>query len=295
MAEKDDDIDLGLVFTKIGHVFTSLWDFLLTVFQIAKKRWGLLLLCSLLGAGTGAGLFLVAKPVYCATLTLSSKTLSNDFCADIINNLELIIKDNSPELLAKTLKIDVIDAKAIKGLAFDNYDEKLKKKYEDKDTIVLGLPFRVNASAFNNTVFFTLQNSLVNYLEDNEYALKRKQIKIKNTMMLRANIKKQISQLDSLKFKITADVSPRGTASGFVFGQPIDPINIFKEETDLFENDLELSKELSLIENIQIIQGFQPRDKPDSPRLIKYIVLFLSGFFILGLIISLLLERKKHR
>ncbi len=111
--------------------------------------------------------------------------------------------------------------------------------------------------------------------------------------MLRKKLEVEMHQMDSLKFVIASNMAPRGTQTGFVFGQPIDPINMFKEGINLFKEDLLLNQELELIDNIQVIQDFVPRAKPDSPRLVKNIVLFGAGSFLLGLILAFYLERKK--
>lgn len=297
-ANPQEEIDLRFLYRKIKESFSNLWGFLkntiINIFTLLQKRWGFIFIFCLLGAGAGAGLYYVIRPVYSSTIVLSSATLRNDYCADLVYNLDLFIRDRTPDALAKKLKISVASAKSIKDLEFDNYDEKLKKKYENKDTIVLGLPFKIRAYAYSNVVFDTLEPALVNYMENNEYALKRKEIKIANLKSLKEKINSNIHQLDSLKLIVAANMLPRGIQqNGFVFGQPIDPMNMFKEEINLFKEDLSIRKDLQLSDNIQIIQDFVPRTKPDYPRL--RINVPIGGFigFILGLIIAFYLEKRK--
>ena len=131
-SNKNDEIDLLLILSKIKFLFASIWSFLSSIYYIALKRWSLLLLCSVPGISIGIALFFYMKPVYISTLTVSSNALSNDFCSDIIEDLELIIKDKTPDLLAEKLKIDANIANQIKEIEFQNYDEKLKKLYKDQ-------------------------------------------------------------------------------------------------------------------------------------------------------------------
>ena len=292
-SNKSEEIDLILIFSKIKLAFVNFGNFFLNIFRIALKRWVLLLIISLLGAGIGIGLFFLAKPVYISSFTLSSNTLSNDFCADIIEDLELIIKDNTPEVLAKKLKIDTTIAKEINALEFQNYDEKLKKLYKDKDTVVLGRPFKIIAYTYNNKIFSALQKALVDYLENNEYALKRKELKMNNILLMREKLKGEIHQLDSLKFVVAANLLPRGSTNGFVFGQPLDPINVYKEGINLFQDDLNLNSNLVLIDNIQVIKDFSPRAKQDSPKLVRNIVIYGFVLFVIGLIFVFFLEKKE--
>ena len=292
---KNDEIDLVMIFSKIKSLFVGFGNFIVNTFLIARKRWLLLLCFCVFGAGVGIGVFIYSTPIFSSSLILSSSTLRNDFCSDIIDNLEEIIKDNTPEQLAKTLKIDIASAKEIQKLEFDNYDEKLKNIYKDKDTIVLGRPFRIKATVYNTDVFPALQKGLVNYLESNEYSLVRKKIKTDNILLMKSKIQKQLYQLDSLKFVVTQNLVPRGNQTGFVFGQPIDPINVYKEEINLFQDDLNLSNDLILIDNIQVIQDFSPRLRPDSPRLMRNIIIFGMLAFLTGLLYAIYLETKRKK
>ena len=288
-----DEIDFRMVYNGAKGIIAALWDSIVAVFLFAKKRWAFMLIFSVLGLGCGAGLFKITKPTYISTLTLSSNVLANDYCADIIQELELIVGDDTPKLLAQKLKIDTNSAKAIKRIEFFNYDEKLKEKYKDKDTIVLGRPFKIKVSAFSNTVFDTLQVAIVNYLENNEYATKRKEIKKQENIMMRQKINEEIKQLDSLKEIVSSSLAPRGNSSGFVFGQPIDPVNIYKEGIIFFQKELDLNKEMVLMDNIQVISDFSARDKPDSPRLFKNLTLGIIAGFLFGLVIAVMLEKRE--
>lgn len=296
-SSNNEEIDLRYVFMKLGKLISGLWNAIITFIsnciQILKKRWGLIIIFFLIGTGSGIGLYYYSTPVYTSTMVLSSRTLSNEFCSDIIYSLNSIIEDNSYTILSKKISISTSSAKSIVKLEFDNYNEKLKKKYDSKDTVVLGLPFKIKAYSYTNTVFDTLQKALVNYLENNEYSMKRKKVKIQNINSLKEKIENDIHDLDSLKFTIANNMTPRGTEKGFVFGQPIDPLNTFKEGIILFKEKLELNSSLELIDNIQVIQDFVPRAKPDSPKLVKNIVLYGASGFLLGLLLAFYLERKK--
>ena len=91
------------------------------------------------------------------------------------------------------------------------------------------------------------------------------------------------------------NLTPRGSASGFVFGQPLDPINVYKEQIKLFKDELELNSDLLLIDNIQVVQDFFPRPKPDSPKLEKNIYMGGVVAFLIGLTMAFSFEVKKKR
>ena len=285
-SNKSDEIDLRLVYNKIKQPLVGLWTILLNILLIIQKRFILFISLFFIGISAGIGLFFTTKPIYTSSLTLTSSLLTNEFCADEINDIELMIEDNKPALLARKLKIDTSSAKEIKRIEFSNYNEKLKKKYADKDSIVLGLPFKIKAFVSNNTVFDTLQNALVNYLENNPYALKRKEIKIQNLQLMRQKLGSEVRQLDSLKYIVAANLMPRGNLSGFVFGQPLDPISVYKAGITLFQNELDINKEVLLIDNIQVINDFSPRAMPESPKISKTCIEGGVAGLLLGLIIG---------
>jgi capsular polysaccharide biosynthesis protein len=294
-SDNNDEIDVRIIYQSIKGFFSGISNFILNIFHVAKRRWLLISICTLIGIAGGIKLFFISPPVYISSLTLSSSILSNDFCSDIVTELGLIVEDNTPALLAKKLNISVSSASQIKKIEFANYNDKLKKKYEDKDSIVLGLPFKIKVYAYSNTVFDTLQKAFVNYLEKNEYASKRKEIRKEENRQMQAKLKEQIYGLDSLKTIVSNNLVPRGNPSGFVFGQPIDPVNIYKEGIIFFQKELDLNKEMELIDNIQVISDFSARDKPDSPRLWKTTAAGGSAGLLLGLLIASMLESRKKR
>lgn len=292
-TDRNSEIDLIVIFSKLKLWIISIGSFVNHVVLVAIRKWVTLLIFVLMGGGIGIGYFFIVKPTYISTVILTSNILSNDFCSDIVNDMELLIKDNSPQLLADRLKMDSLDASQIIKLEFENYDENLKKIYKDKDTIVLGRPFKIIASVESPTIFPAIQKGLIQYLENNSYAVKRKQIKKNNLSSMQEKLKGEIHQLDSLKLVVTSNLLPRGNSNGFVFGQPIDPINVYKEGIRLYQNELSLNEELELIDSIQVIKDFAPRNKPDSPKL-KWNIFFggLIAFFI-GLIRVLYKENKQ--
>ena len=297
---KNEEVDLVTILNALKIPVLALWHFVLHSLHLMKKRWIILFIFTAIGVGIGVGLFKVSKPVYASTLVLSSSTLSNDFCADIIGNLDILIKDATPELIAKKLRIPIASARNLKGLEFDNYNELIKKKSEDKDTIVLGRPFKIKAYSSSTTLFDTLQTALVNYLENNEYSLRRREIKRDNLVKLREKLREDIHQIDSLKYSIALSSMSKGSQTNIIVSKSgeapsfNDPLSVFKEGITLYKEELTLDASLILIENIQVIQDFSPRAKPDS-TIFKFMLKYGLPAFFLGLITIFIFESWKNR
>lgn len=288
----DDEIDLRLVYNKIKELSGGAARFFNRIIETILKRIFLIGAISLICGGIGTGLYYMARPVYISSMTLSSNVLTNDVCAEMIENLQLMVEDDAPELLAEVLELDTSITKKIKKIEFENFNEELTTRYKI-DTIVVGVPFKIKVHTYSKEIFKTIQPALVNHLENNDYAMKRKKIKLENLTLLREKLKKEISEIDSLKSTVADHLIPRGNPSGFVFGQPIDPIPVFKEGVSLFTSDLQLNSDIFLLKNIEVVSDFNPRQKPQSPKLLKNIFWGCAAGFFLGFLLAWRLEKKR--
>lgn len=286
---QDDEIDLRAFMKTIQQVFSKLLTKFLYLFIVIQKRLKLLIIISIAGIGMGILSFLIMKPVYESSMTLTSRVLDNRHCAAIIENLQLIVDDESYNLFAKILKVSEKVAEQINEIEYAN----LYEIDENEDTVILGLPFKINLSVYDPAVIDTMQVALVNYLENNEYSLIRKAIRKQEQELLIEKFRGEISQLDSLKGIIAASLIQRGTSSGIIFGEPLDPLNVYRESIKLYKQELELNSNLILNDNIQVISPFIAREKPDSPKLLLNIIIGGLIAFFIGFLIALRLEIKR--
>jgi hypothetical protein len=282
MAKEDDEINLLDVFR---NIFSSIGKFLKWLWVSFINNILLIIGLALLGIAGGVTHYFFAPPLYSSDLILTSNYLQNDMCLEIVDNLEGYVEDKTPEILARKLGIDVEDARKIKLIEYKNFNEKLSKKYED--TVVLGLPFRVSVMARDYKVFEKLQPALIAYFDKNPNVIIQKNLRQTNTKLVIEKLQREQIGLDSLKKVIAGHLVPRGPQTGFVFGQPLDPLNIYREAIKLYEEELDKNKDLLLTaQNIRVIRDFEVREKPYLPR--KSISLTIGGFagLILGFIIA---------
>lgn len=285
---QDDEIDLGAFMKTIQQVFSKLLTKFSYLFTVIQKRIIFLAVISIAGIVIGILSFLLMKPIYESSMTLTSRVLNNKHCAAIIENLQFIVDDESSNLLAKTLKVSEKVAEQIDDIEYAT----LYEIENDKDTVLLGIPFKISLSVYDPVVIDTMQIALVNYLENNEYSLIRKAIRKRNKELLIEKFQGEITQLDSLKSVVAASLIQRGTSLGIIFGEPLDPLNVYREGIKLYKQELELNSDLILNDNIQIIDGFLAREEPDWPILwLNIIIGGLIAFFI-GFLIALRLETK---
>ena len=130
----------------------------------------------------------------------------------------------------------------------------------------------------------TIQWGLVNYLENNEYAIKRKDAKRKALEAMKANLNHKLEGLDSLKKIVNSSIIPRSEGKGIILGEPIDPVSIYQAEMGYYREQLNIDQALATIDNIEVIQPFLKLNHTNYPR-----YNWLMGwFFLTSLAIALL-------
>lgn len=283
-----DEIDLIYVFSRLSKWWKNFLQGIINTLNILVNRWKLITLYIVFFLSIGIGLFFVIKPYYLSELTITSKLLSNDQCASIIDKLEILCKEKNATVIAERLNISLNQAQNLKYLEFKNFNDKLEELYED--SIAIGVPFKIEASVYDNSILNDLQIGIVQYLENNPFAVKRKNIKRESLDNLTNKVQDEITELDSLKQLVNKSIIPRATGTGIILGEPIDPLSIYKEAIDLYEEKLKMQEQIALIENIEIIEEFTNFAKHHRPKL--WINLLIAG--IIGFLFGAGVALKKH-
>lgn len=281
---KSDEIDIGLVFSKIS---SSIKNKLSHYVNIVKKKILLIVGISLLGGLLGGLFYSASKPTYTTEMLLTSRFLSNQYCQYLIGNLRKI-KAEDIDAFARKLNINPETAIQIKDIEYVKFDEKIK---ESKDSLSLGLPFKIKLHAYDPSIIDTMESSIVNYLENNEFALKRKNTALLYNKFMIEKLQKEIIELDSLKNIIAGNLGSKETTSGIVVGDQIDPVHAYTAGIDLYKQELQLNYGLLIPENIYLIEGFTPKKNPDKPVLIINLLTGLILGFTAGFLIALRLEK----
>jgi len=288
VSYQNDELDLQYVFEKIGAGFQSIFRKISLVVQAARRRALLIFLFVLLGTGIGYICFKFIKPYFTSSMTLVLSDIRNEFVENHLTNLSDMIREGNIIAVAQQLDIKPEAAKGIKEMKFVNLDQDRIAE----DSVLTGSPFYIQLSVYNTALFETMEPAITDYLENNRYFSKQKRIRQREIESLIAKLKDQIESIDSVKATV---VSPRGPVNGFVYGQPIDPTNLYRESMALYQQQVELEAELDQLDNIQVVNGFTPRYRPTGPNLLKFLV--IGGFisFIIGLIVALVLENRKRK
>lgn len=287
-SSTNDEIDLLFIFRKIGEGFQALGNSISYAFNVTKRYFVMMFIMTLIGATFGYLLFYVTKPYYTSSMTLMLSDIRNEFITDQLNKLSIMINEDNFEAIAESLDISVESAIQIKGMTFFNLDEDRIAE----DSVLTGSPFRIELMLYNNQLFDTMEPVLANYLENNRYFSKQKRIRQQQMQSMISKYKNDIESLDSVKTTVT---SPKGPVNGFVYGQPIDPSNLYRESINMYEEQIELEAKLEKLDNVEVVTGFVARLRPTGPKLLNYLLAGAITAFLVGLLVALNLDSNKRK
>lgn len=283
-----DEIDLYFIYSKLGLLASRVnrrLSYFLKLLSIYK--W-LLVLFMLLGGVVGYLAYYVTKPYYSSSMTLMLANLRNEFIEDQLNKLSIMIAEDNFDEVAKRLEISPEAAMQIKEMKFSNLDE----ERIEEDSVLTGSPFKIEVLLYDRELFETMEPALTNFLESNRYFAKQKRIKQKQLESLINKLDEDITSIDSMKNEVG---SPRGPVNGFVYGQPVDPTNLYRESISMFKEQASLTASLERLDNVAVITGFAPRLYPTGPNLLKYIIIGVAVAFLIGVIVVINTGSKKYR
>lgn len=285
---QNDELDLRYVFDKIGNGFNYLFRKIRYVIQVVINRIFLLLLFILLGVGVGYFFFYTTKPYYTSSMTLMLANIRNEFIENQLDNLTIMIAEDNVEAVANRLDITPASARQIKDMKFSNLDA----DRVEEDSILTGSPFKIELSLYDREMFDTMEPAITTFLEGNRYFAKQKRIKQRQIESLISRLGVDLTSIDSMKTSVGA---PRGPVNGFVYGQPVDPTNLYREGINMYKEQVQLEASLESLDNVEVVTGFAPKLRPTGPSLRKYLGIGALIAFIIGTILALNLESRKRR
>jgi hypothetical protein len=151
------------------------------------------------------------------------------------------------------------------------------------------LPFKVEVEVDNISVLPELQKGIVNYLENNEYASKLKEIDKTSLRQIEVKLDKDLNNLDSLKRILEKSIVPQNTGNGIILGEPINPITVYDISLKLYEKKLQISNKQKMNNSFNVMVGFAESKSNGKGKVYFILIGILIGYFA-GL---LFLKRKK--
>ncbi|WP_299701023.1 hypothetical protein [uncultured Pontibacter sp.] len=153
-------------------------------------------------------------------------------------------------------------------------------------------PFRIELALYDRQLFDTMEVALVRYLGNNKFFANQKKIKQQEVENMISKLKREVASIDSMKTSVS---EPRGPVNGFVYGQPIDPTNLYKESISMYKELVRLEADRERMSSVQVVSGFVPRLRPTGPSLKKYMGIGGLIGLIVGITVALNLDPRRRR
>ncbi|WP_207431159.1 chain length determinant protein [Sabulibacter ruber] len=284
-----DEIDLRVVFRKLVSFGKKIQLKFIRTFFLLLRRWPVVLGVTLLGIGLGYLMFETTRPFYRSSLTLAPAEIRNTFFEGQVTRLSNLVMDGNREMVAADLKISPENAGKIKSIKYANIDETLIAE----DSLLVGAPFRIDVELYDSKFFAPFQAALIEYFERNTFFTRNTQARREQLQSLIDKLKLDIASIDSIK---RSAVALRGPANGFVYGEPLDPTNLYRQSAELFEKQAHLEAQLRRLETVQVVVGFAPLLHPTGPKVKVYLLVgAILGFFLSYLLVLRLEHQRKKR
>ena len=197
----------------------------------------------------------------------------------MLNDIETLIKDDDYEELASILQLDQSICENI--FKIENTLVKTNKFYKYNDSINCIV---IDIYTYDRNQFDTVQKAIYSYIENSEYYSKSRNIRIENINEMERKLNKDMSDIDSLKKSLTHNAGPRA-AGGFVYGEPINPMNVYEKAIVIYKEQLSLHYQTSYTACFELVKKCMKTKKRFWPRLsiLLPISFVLGGLFNLSL------------
>jgi len=220
-----------------------------------------------------------------------SHTLSGKYCGMMIQSLNELTGGEDIPVLAGQLKVSPVVAAEIQSI----------KLLPLADTSALGkrdtVPsfFRVSLVIGQMENIDSIQRGIMSYLESSEYAKKRKEARIRTLEAIRENLLIKTKSLDSVKEIVNSSIIPRSKGQGIILGEPINPVTIYQAEMAYYQDRLRVDESLATIDNIEVIQPFLKKIRPNYPDYNKFVIKGFLVALVIALILTPVIGKKKPK
>jgi hypothetical protein len=312
-----DEIDLGLLFSRIGDFFKNIglgtMEFFALVRRIPLENKALFIVLIITSTIIGFSYSqFIKKKFYESTMILSSDYFNKRLVDNTIDKLNLLATEENKHGLAKVLNVsdslagnivefnakpfvaekDLIELEVLKeqlkNAQADAKNGKVIEQVIKRIEIENRHAFEIIVRTYNPTVIETLQTALVNFFKNNDYIKRRIEIAQKNHLEKKMKLTHDLQKLDSLKFiiydnyKNMAAQSKQGSNNVILSDKSVtNPIEIYHQDLDIYNELQTINQQIYLQSDFEVVDGFAQFSEPSSASLRK--ILAISILIGIGL------------
>jgi len=276
-ALQDDEFDIESLIYKLFLLFKKGIKWILFPFKLLFTNPKRLLIISALLFTVAVIIRYTAPPIYKSTFVLKPANPTDINFTGSIMDVKNLIKDGDYDELASVLKLDLTTCENLFAVEYNLVKKNTFYKYIDSINTI-----NITLYSYNRNLFDTFQKAIYNYIENSDYYLKGKNLRIETIQELENKLNTDMSNIDSLKHSLTLNAGPR-TAGGFVYGEPINPMNVYEKAILIYKEQLGLRYQSNYIASFELVKKCVSSKKRFWPRL----SILLPAAFVLSLIVNL--------
>lgn len=222
---------------------------------------------------------------YESRMLVSSEILTESLSKTLAEDLGKLIKEENLSGLSDKLSVSQETALKIEKIEIENVIEKSDGiKEEEKNYLT------ISCQTSDNSIWPSLQNGLIGFLENNDYVKIRVEQKKKYFTQVIEKIDKELVDLNDLKSRIASGQVTQSSKDNLIL---FDPTTVNTKILDLNKEKISLQNQLEIVNSIQVVEGFTVFEKPISPKLSISLSAGASfGLFFVALIIGFKSLRK---
>jgi len=269
----------------------GLFFWVFSFFALVANKNKLLLLCGLLIGLISGYIYYTTKPsFYKASMVVVHSELTKKTYAEILDQLDKLTSPGSKQKLAEVLKVPVELAGNILSIDAKNInDEPLREDTSSK----IKQPFKIIVELRNIKAFDSLQNGIINYVNNSPYLKRLKEQQNKSYIERISFIERELLKLDSLKDEYNRFLASSRISATF-YNNAFNPTDIYIHSNTLVNQKATFLNLLNVDGTaISVVDNFKVPSFPQTPSLLIYLLLFGGMGVIAGFILGSFSEAEK--
>ena len=254
----------------------DLLDLLLKGLNAIRANFWLILFFFLLGMGLGLTSYFTERKVFENRMVVSSTIITKSYGKILIDKVNKHLGEDNVNIIAKDLKISPETVASLRLLSIEPVTEADEPKEADRFIII--------AETYNQDRLADLQNGLVYYFENNEFAKVREKQNKEFLKQVISKFDQEIKDMEEFKQRLFKGDFLQSTKGNVMF----DPTSVNSKILELTKEKLNFQNSYALANSVHIIEGFTPFEKPSKPRLsISLAAGSVSGLIFVGILLGL--------
>jgi hypothetical protein len=266
----------------IGNFLSRLRSFVLTPIHLVIKYKTTVLMHVCVWLLLACLVRFALPPAYRATFIIRPSDPKERFHLRIIGDVATLAKQKNHAAIANLLQIDAVIASELE--AIELYNPSFKQSPDSINFTEVGLVMKSNKN------FEVIQNALLNYLHNNPYFKKIRDVQVRQIKLTENRIKVDLVELDSLKQLQQEALRHSAVSSQVAVSDFLDPVAAYTLAIDRVYKQGSLEGQKAFIDNFQLIKATTAFDRPSFPPRLLVLVLLAFGAGILTAILYVVLK-----